>query len=141
MSAALSPRLVRVFLMLLVVPALVLLLVVLGVLPVRAYATQRREIGASTERLSLLTERNRDLRERIRLLRTDDEIKRIARDQYAMVPPGQKLLVIPGLGEGGRGLDSSSGVAADRVPTATVERSDTSFWQTLRDLARFVNVV
>jgi cell division protein FtsB len=140
MSAVLSPRVARILAVVLVVPALVLLLVVLGVLPVRAYATQRREISTSTDRLTLLTERNRDLRERIRLLRTDEEIKRIARDQYAMVPPGQKLLVIPGLGDGGRGLNTASGAAADRVPTAPVERSDTSFWQTLRDLARFASV-
>ncbi len=140
MTAVLSPRTFRFLLTLLVVPALILLLVVLGVLPVRAYATQQSEIGSSTARLSLLTDRNRDLRERIRLLRTDEEIKRIARDQYAMVPPGEKLLVIPGLGEGARGLNTASGAAADRVPTASVERSDTSFWQTLRDLARFVSL-
>lgn len=140
MSTVLTPRFARILLAVLIVPALILLLVVLGVLPVRAYATQRREIGTSTERLTLLTERNRDLRERIRLLRTDDEIKRIARDQYAMVPPGQKLLVIPGLGDGGRDLNTASSAVADRVPTAPMERSDTSFWQTLRDLARFANV-
>ena len=140
MSTVFSPRFARIVVVALVIPALVLLLVILGVLPVRAYATQRREIGSSTERLTLLIERNRDLRDRIRLLRTDDEIRRIARDQYAMVPPGEKLLVIPGLGDGGRSLTMSSGAAGDRVPTAPVERSDSSFWQTLRDLARFVSV-
>lgn len=141
MSALLSPRLARTLLGLLVLPALVLLLVVLGVLPVRAAATQRSEMNSSTARLTLLTEKNRDLGERIRLLRTDDEIRRIAREQYAMVPPGQKLLVIPGLGDGGRSLTTSSGATLDRVPNLPVERQDSSFWQTLRDFARFVNLV
>lgn len=141
MSALLSPRLARTLVGLLVLPALVLLLVVLGVLPVRAAATQRSEVNSSTARLTLLTEKNRDLRERIRLLRTDDEIRRIAREQYAMVPPGQKLLVIPGLGDGGRSLTTSSGATLDRVPNLPVERQDSSFWQTLRDFARVVNLV
>lgn len=141
MSALLSPRLARTLLGLLVLPTLVLLLVVLGVLPVRAAATQRSEMNSSAARLSLLTGKNRDLGERIRLLRTHDEIRRIAREQYAMVPPGQKLLVIPGLGDGGRSLTTSSGATLDRVPNLPVERQDSSFWQTLRDFARFVNLV
>ena len=141
MSSLLSPRAARTLVGVLVLPALVLLLVVLGVLPVRAAATQRSEMNSSTARLTLLTEKNRDLRERIRLLRTDDEIKRIAREQYAMVPPGQKLLVIPGLGDGGRSLATSSGATLDRVPNLPVERQDSSFWQTLRDFARLMNVV
>ncbi len=141
MSALPSPRAARILVGVLVLPALFLLLVVLGVLPVRAAATQRTEISSSTARLTLLTEKNRDLRERIRLLRTDDEIKRVAREQYAMVPPGQKLLVIPGLGDGGRSLTTSSGATLDRVPNLLVERQDSSFWQTLRDLARLVNLV
>lgn len=140
MSALISPRLARTLLGLLVLPALVLLLVVLGVLPVRAGATQRNEMNSSAARLTLLIEKNRDLGERIRLLRTDDEIRRIAREQYAMVPPGQKLLVIPGLGDGGRSLTTSSGATLDRVPNLPVERQDSSFWQTLRDFARFVNL-
>ncbi len=141
MSSLLSPRAARTLVGVLVLPALVLLLVVLGVLPVRAAATQRSEMNSSTARLTLLTEKNRDLRERIRLLRTDDEIKRIAREQYAMVPPGQKLLVIPGLGDGGRSLTTSSGATLDRVPNVPVERQDSSFWQTLHDFARLMNLV
>ena len=141
MSALLSPKVARILLGVFVLPALVLLLVVLGVLPVRAAATQRSEMNSSSARLTLLTEKNRDLRERIRLLRTDDEIKRIAREQYAMVPPGQKLLVIPGLGDGGRSLTTSSGATLDRVPNLPAARQDSSFWQTMRDFVRFVNLV
>ncbi len=141
MSTLLSPRVARTLVGILVLPGLVLLLVVLGVLPVRAAATQRSEMNSSSARLALLTEKNKDLRERIRLLRTDDEIKRIAREQYAMVPPGQKLLVIPGLGDGGRSLTTSSGATLDRVPNVPLERQDSSFWQTLRDFARFINLV
>lgn len=141
MSALPSPKVARILVGVLLLPALVLLLVVLGVLPVRAAATQRTEMTTSSARLTLLTDRNRDLRERIRLLRTDDEIKRIAREQYAMVPPGQKLLLIPGLGDGGRSLTTSSGATLDRLPNLPVEGQDSSFWQTLRDFARLVNLV
>ena len=120
-------------------PALVLLLVILGVLPVRAYATQRRDIRLSTERLEMLTKKNTDLRERVRLLQTDDEIKRIARSQYAMVAPGEKLRVIPGLGDGGRSLSTSAQAAtADRVPTERATSTDSSVWSTIRDLVRFL---
>ncbi len=121
------------------VPLLVLLLVVLGVLPVRAYATQRRDIRLSTERLDMLTAKNADLRERVRLLQTDDEIKRIARSQYAMVAPGEKLRVIPGLGDGGRSLAGGSpGATLDRVPTEPSATTDSSVWAAIRDLVRFV---
>jgi hypothetical protein len=118
------------------VPLFLVALVVLGVLPVRAFATQRADLRTSAARLELVTKKNVELRERVRLLRTDGEIKRIARDQYAMVVPGEKLLVIPGLSDSGRGVDQTSGASADRVPAPTVEQSDSSIWQVVRDLVR-----
>ena len=135
----LRSRSLKVSAILLSVPLLVLLLVVLGVLPVRAYASQRRDIRSSTDRLEMLTQKNAELRERVRLLQTDDEIKRIARSQYAMVAPGEKLRVIPGLGDGSRSLSTpTDGAAADRVPTEPTANTDSSVWAMLRDLVRFV---
>lgn len=120
------------------IPLLVLLLVILGVLPVRAYASQRSDIRASMERLDMLTKKNAELRERVRLLQTDDEIKRIARSQYAMVAPGEKLRVIPGLSDGRSLSASSSGATVDRVPSERAASTDSSIWATLCDLMRFV---
>ena len=109
------------------IPLFVLLLVVLGVLPVRAYASQRSDI-----------KKNAQLRERVRLLQTDDEIRRIARSQYAMVAPGEKLRVIPGLGDGRSLSSSSSDTTVDRVPSEPAASTDSSLWATLRDLMRFI---
>jgi cell division protein FtsB len=132
----LRSRYLRLAALIATVPLFVVALVVLGVLPVRAYATQRADIRASTARLELVTKKNADLRERVRLLRTDAEIKRIAREQYAMVAAGEKLLVIPGLTEDGRSTDPSTGASADRVPAPTIEQSDSSIWRAVQDLVR-----
>lgn len=137
MAAILRSRSIKLSAVLLFVPVLLLLLVALGVLPVRAYATQKRDIRLTTERLDLLTKKNAELRERVRLLKTDDEIRRIARDQYAMVAPGEKLLVIPGLGDEGTSVDPT---VAGRVPTAPVATDDSSLWQSVKDLLRFIRI-
>ncbi len=134
----LRSRSLRIAASLALIPLFVVLLVLLGVLPVRAYATQRSDLRVSAARLDLVTKKNAELRERVRLLRTDGEIKRIARDQYAMVPPGEKLLVIPGLADGGRSVDEPSGASADRVPAATPEETDSSLWRAVKDLVRFL---
>jgi cell division protein FtsB len=132
----LRSRSLRIGAMLATVPLFLVALVVLGVLPVRAFATQRADLRTSTARLDLVTKKNAELRERVRLLRTDAEIKRIAREQYAMVAPGEKLLVIPGLSDTGRAADQTFGASADRVPAPTVEQSDSSIWSVVRDLVR-----
>jgi cell division protein FtsB len=129
-------RSIRIAAVVAAVPLFLVSLVVLGVLPVRAYATQRADLRASAARLDLVTKKNAELRERVRLLRTDAEIKRIAREQYAMVAPGEKLLVIPGLADGGRTVDQVSSASADRVPAPTVERTDSSIWRAVTDLLR-----
>ena len=134
----LRSRSLRIAASLAMIPLFVVLLVLLGILPVRAYATQRGDLRASADRLDLVTKKNAELRERVRLLRTDGEIKRIARDQYAMVPPGEKLLVIPGLVDGGRSVDQPSGASVDRVPAATPDEADSSLWRAVKDLVRFL---
>jgi cell division protein FtsB len=134
LSTVLRSRSLKVGVMVAAVPFLLLLLIALEVLPVRAYSAQSREINATTERRDMLLTKNAALRERVRLLKTDDEIKRIARDQFAMVPPGEKLYVIPGLG------NSVGQTRTDRIPVNPVDAGDSSMWQTIREFLRFVRL-
>jgi cell division protein FtsB len=75
--------------------------VVLGatVFPTRTFLAQRAAVGAAEERLAVLTEQNRLLEDRARLLQDDAEIERLAREEYHLVRPGEKayaLLPPPG---------------------------------------------
>jgi cell division protein FtsB len=90
-------RTVTVALLVAVVFAMVLLL--LGVVPLRSYQAQRQDLDATRQRVTMLRERNARLDERSRLLRTDTEIARVARQQFGMVKPGQTLVLAPGLRE------------------------------------------
>ncbi len=72
-------------------------LIFLGVIPVRAYVNQQRELASTSGRLRELNSRNRQLRDRVRVLKTDLEVTRIAREQFGLVHPGEKLVLISGL--------------------------------------------
>ena len=76
---------------------LVLTLTLLGVVPVRAYVNQQRDLASTSQRLAALKARNGELRDRVRVLKTDDEVVRLAREQFGMVRPGEKLILIAGL--------------------------------------------
>jgi cell division protein FtsB len=138
MTAVLRSRPLKFVASLFFLAFVVVLLALLGVLPIRAYAEQRNEMSASTQRLAMLTAKNAELRDRIKLLKTDSEIKRIARDQYAMVPLGEPLRVIPGLTDLAKpGSTLPRAILADRVPIAAAESSDSSLWATLKDFVSF----
>jgi cell division protein FtsB len=77
--------------------AFAILLMFLGVIPLRSYQTQRHDLAANRERLSMLKDRNARLEKRAALLQTDAEIERVARQQFGMVKPGQTLVITPGL--------------------------------------------
>lgn len=79
--------------------AFAVLLLLLGVVPLRSYQAQRQDLEATRQRVAMLRERNARLDERSRLLRTDTEIARVARQQFGMVKPGQTLVLAPGLRE------------------------------------------
>ncbi len=80
-----------------VTAAFAMLLLFLGVVPLRSYQAQREDLVATRQRVAMLRERNARLDERSRLLRTDAEIARVARQQFGMVRPGQTLVLTPGL--------------------------------------------
>jgi cell division protein FtsB len=85
-------------------PLFVVALVVAGILftfgnPARTWYDQRQEIIAAEERTAVLDEQIRDLQARADVLRTDEEVERIARGEYGLVKPGEEafgILPAPG---------------------------------------------
>ncbi len=59
------------------------------VFPTRTYLGQRGETKNVEQRLELLREENRRLAEETDRLMTDEEIERIAREEYNLVRPGE----------------------------------------------------
>jgi cell division protein FtsB len=82
----------------------VVLIALIGVLfvavfPTRTWLAQRRERTEALEQLHVLDEQNQVLASRVEALRSDDEIERLAREQYNLVKPGEEayaLLPPPG---------------------------------------------
>src|SRR4051812_12469002 len=69
-------------------------LLFLAVFPTRTYLAQRRDRAAAEAQLQLLSRQNRALEQRARLLHTDAEIERLAREQYNLVLPGEEAYAI-----------------------------------------------
>jgi cell division protein FtsB len=81
----------------------VLLVVVLigflfvAVFPTRTWLAQRKEAAAATEQLHILDTENAKLAARVEALQSDDEIERLAREQYNLVKPGEEAYaLLPG---------------------------------------------
>ena len=74
----------------------VALLVMLALVPARAYLDQRAHIADLERRTAELQQQNADLRGRIDRLNDPAELERIARECLGMVAPGETALVIPG---------------------------------------------
>ena len=81
-------------------------LVVVGILftftnPARTWFDQRQEIAAVRERNIVLDEQSQELRARAATLRSDEEIERIAREEYGLVKPGEEAFgILPAPGSG-----------------------------------------
>lgn len=114
----------------------VLALSLVGVLPVKAIVVQRGDLGDASARLHILESRNATLANRARLLRSDAEITRLAREQFGMVTKGGRLYVIPNLRSADPTLtDDASGVAAQPAPV--VGRHRPGFFRSLLDSLAF----
>jgi Septum formation initiator len=61
-----------------------------AVFPVRTYLDQRAATDRSREQIEMLSRANERLEDRAESLRTDDEIERLAREQYGLVKPGEE---------------------------------------------------
>lgn len=110
-------------------------LIVLGVIPVRAYLTQERELRDSRARITMLKERNAQLTDRSARLRTDAEVALIAREQFGMVPVGEKLTILPGLRVESTNLLGDGRDAVRPVPPDAQEQN-VSLFKAILDLLR-----
>jgi cell division protein FtsB len=63
----------------------------LGVFPTRTYLNQRASIAEAEARLDELVQANDELQHRRDTLQTDEEIERIAREQYGLAKPGEEV--------------------------------------------------
>ena len=66
----------------------------LAVFPSRTFLAQRASLSRAEDQLAVLSEQNSLLEERARLLRDDDEIERLAREEYHLVRPGEEAYVV-----------------------------------------------
>jgi cell division protein FtsB len=71
-----------------------LALTVSGIFPFRQLVAQQRQIERATEQFETLSSENDRLEVEIAALQTDDEVERIARDQYGLVRPGEVGYVV-----------------------------------------------
>ena len=70
--------------------ALVLLVVAaLGLLPYRQVLARERAVDLSRDKLNALQEENLRLEQRVAVLQTDEEVERLAREQFGLVMPGE----------------------------------------------------
>ena len=78
-----------------VVAALVLIgVLALAVFPAKAWLEQRRDLRALVAQEAALTAENQALQARTDQLRSDEEIERLAREQYGLVKPGEEAYAI-----------------------------------------------
>ena len=69
-------------------------LLLLLVLPTRAWLSQRSAIASAERRLAVLQEENAKLSARVAALQTPEEVERVAREQYNLANPGEKVLSV-----------------------------------------------
>lgn len=110
-------------------------LIMLGVIPVRAYLSQTRDLRDSKARVTMLKARNAELTDRAARLRTDEEVALLAREQFGMVPAGEKLTLLPGLRAPSDALLGDGRDAVRPVPPDALE-ADVSLFQAILDLFR-----
>lgn len=111
-------------------------LIVLGVIPVRAYLTQQRELRDTNARVTMLKAHNNELTTRSARLRTDAEVALIAREQFGMVPAGETLTLLPGLRAESNALMGDGRDAVRPVPPDAQE-GHLNLLKAILDLFRF----
>jgi cell division protein FtsB len=62
----------------------------LFVFPTRAYLAQRRQVAAARHDVNVLRDQNKQLESEAEKLQTPEEIKRLARQYFNMVFPGEQ---------------------------------------------------
>lgn len=101
-----------------------LVVAALAVVPFRQVLARERSVALSQEKLDALVEENLRLEQMVAALQTDEEIERLAREQFGLVMPGEVgyVAVIP------EGVDDPAPVER----RTTLDR-DTPWWQQVWD--------
>jgi len=66
----------------------------LAVTPLRTYIQQQHQMHQAEQRYEILADTNKQLQDRATQLQSDDEIKRLAREKYELVEPGQQAYAV-----------------------------------------------
>jgi len=74
--------------------AVLVAVLLLGVFPTRSYFQQRENIEREKAKVAILDRENARLAARVQKLQTDEEIERLAREQYNLVKPGEEAYAI-----------------------------------------------
>ena len=96
-----------------------LALTISGVFPFRQLIEQRRTVEESRQQLTALEQENERLEDDIAALYTDEEIERVARDQYGLVRPGETGYVV---------VSPPGAEAADEAEAVPVEEAHRPWW-------------
>ena len=75
--------------LLLIVGLLTVVVVLAGIFPFRQIIAGNREVAAAEDRLAAITEETEVLEARIAALQTEEEVERLAREQFGLVMPGE----------------------------------------------------
>lgn len=112
----------------LMVSLVVVGLLFLAVFPTRTYLGQRRDLKETAERVAVLDAENARLAARVRKLNTDEEIERLAREQYNLVRPGEEAYAI---------LPAPTPEPPAKEDAAAADDDDPGFWSRAWDTLTF----
>ncbi len=68
--------------------------IAIGLFPTQTFLEQRADTSDAQERLDVLRAQNEAFEDRIERLDTDEEIERLAREQYNLAYPGEETYVV-----------------------------------------------
>jgi hypothetical protein len=66
----------------------------IGLFPTQTFLDQRADTAEAEERLAVLRAQNESFEERLDRLGTDEEIERLAREQYSLAYPGEEAYAV-----------------------------------------------
>ncbi len=97
--------------------------VVTGVLPIREYLERGTDVETAQIELDTLTAENAALADDIEALYTEQEVERLAREQYGFVREGEIGYVVIPDETGSATTPQADQVPTDQVPTSEEDRS------------------
>ncbi len=103
--------------LLLIAGVLAVVVVMAGIFPFRQILAGNREVDAAEQRLAAISEEADVLEARVAALQTDDEIERLAREQFGLVMPGEIGYVVvtpPWEDDGGQSTEATEPEPATR---------------------------